>query len=678
MGTVTSFPLVTALLQDAILDVALRIKLTADRTYYVDASRPDDSGDGLSSGAAFKTLQAAADAAMAIDHNGKTVTVLMEAGTYADGVTLSKPWVNPAATGVIFKQSGVSPTATDVLISVTSANCINLTGGAKVTIKDCELRAATSGSGIYAWGAGTEVYYGNVKFGACANYSINVFDGAKAEAVAVNSVAGARVAHWHAHKQSILNDNYDLDLVGSPSCSAYWIGVNNADVQRIGASFTGSGTGKRFLFHNVCNIDLGNVGEDPDTYFPGDTNGTYEYLPIVDYRVRGPFLTDGGGAFSGAPMTSPFQWLVEADNGIRSAYLSSQVRIEATNKAQNAYRVLALYGSSVYLGASGTASVQITSSGISLISKVAINGAPLTSDAQTGLLTGTAASGTGWRWTASGGAPSLQSVTYTSSAVAGFAALGIQSSTLGLSGNGLGTDQISLTSGAVAVASGNTVSIADTTDATSSTSAPLKSAGGIAAAKKIYSGTGFYGDGANITGLDAGNVSAGTLAVARGGTGATTARAAAGALKVPYVLASSGVQVTHTGDTAEFVLATISIPANSMGANGRLRILTHWTYTNSANSKSLRVRWGGSSGTVCSSQSVTTTAAFGSECFVQNRNATNSQVCGMTVSSGLGTGTINTASQDTTGAIDLVITGQLTNSAESVNLEGYCVELIVP
>jgi hypothetical protein len=642
-----------------------RPRLLANTTYNVG------------SGQTYSTIQAALDAIAAVDLNGFIATVQLADGTYTTGGLCDRVWAGAPGSSVVIKGNAATPA--NVIISTTSANAIQVQDGAVVTVKDLELRTTTLGDCFYVVRAG-KVFYQNVRFGACAGFHMNIFQGGHCESTGNYAITGGAVAHMHAAQGGkILNSSNTVTITGTPAFSSFFIGVAGPGMaQCIGQTYSGSATGKRYLVHNNGFIDLGDSGASA-TYFPGDAAGETETYGVYDYTTPGSLALGGSFAASGAPLTSPMQWLVEADNGVRSAYLSSQVRIEATNKAQDSYRVLALYGSSVYLGSSGTASFQVTSAGIAAIAPTAINGAPLTADSMTGLTSGTATSGKGWRWTSVGSAPSLQSVTYSAGAVAGYAALGIAANTLNLSGdNGSSTNQLSLSSGLITVASGNTVAIADTTDAASSTSAPLKSAGGIAAAKKIYSGTGFYGDGANITGLDAGNVSAGTLAVARGGTGAATARAAAAALKVPYVLASSGVQVTHTGDTAEFVLATISIPANSMGANGRLRILTHWSYTNSANSKSLRVRWGGSSGTVCSSQSVTTTAAFGSECFVQNRNATNSQVCGMTVSSGLGTGTINTASQDTTGAIDLVITGQLTNSAESVNLEGYCVELIVP
>jgi hypothetical protein len=67
----------------------LREQLTADRTYYV---RPDgdDANDGLSDSAsgAFRTIQQAIDAAVALDLSIYAVTINVAKGTYAENVTL--------------------------------------------------------------------------------------------------------------------------------------------------------------------------------------------------------------------------------------------------------------------------------------------------------------------------------------------------------------------------------------------------------------------------------------------------------------------------------------------------------------------------------------------------------------------------------------------------------------
>jgi hypothetical protein len=141
------------------------------------------------------------------------------------------------------------------------------------------------------------------------------------------------------------------------------------------------------------------------------------------------------------------------------------------------------------------------------------------------------------------------------------------------------------------------------------------------------------------------------------------------------VLAASAVAASHTGDTLEAALATIAIPAGAMGPNGQLRVTTQWTYTNSANAKTLRVRFGGTSGTPYLAQSSTTTASAVFQNRIANRGAANSQIGNSNTSFGATTGAVVTSAVDTSAAVNLVITGVLANAGDTVTLESYLVEL---
>lgn len=152
----------------------------------------------------------------------------------------------------------------------------------------------------------------------------------------------------------------------------------------------------------------------------------------------------------------------------------------------------------------------------------------------------------------------------------------------------------------------------------------------------------------------------------------------AGTLAPSVITYGSAVAVSAPADTTEDTLATITIPANAMGANGRLRVSTFWSHTNSANNKTLRVRYSGASGTIFSTFTNTTTAAMRAQCEIVNRNATNSQVGGFNGTGGFGSGAASllTSSVDTTAATTVVITGQKASSGETLTLESYLVELI--
>lgn len=159
------------------------------------------------------------------------------------------------------------------------------------------------------------------------------------------------------------------------------------------------------------------------------------------------------------------------------------------------------------------------------------------------------------------------------------------------------------------------------------------------------------------------------------------ARSAMRTLKGPYILAASAVAVTAPADTSENILATISVPAGAMGANGALRIYTLWSYTNTADDKICRVRLGGIGGTAFVEQTATTTLTFGKTVVIQNRNSESSQITYPSVTgagqgaSGVAvtTGTINTAN-----AQDIVLTGQKETAGDTLTLEAYVIELLVP
>lgn len=144
------------------------------------------------------------------------------------------------------------------------------------------------------------------------------------------------------------------------------------------------------------------------------------------------------------------------------------------------------------------------------------------------------------------------------------------------------------------------------------------------------------------------------------------------------VIAASAVAASHTGNTTETALATVQVPAGAMGPNGALRITTLWSYTNSANNKTLRIRFGGVSGTAHLGNFVTTTATLRHQQLIQNRNAQNSQIGGyLSVTPfGANPGAAVTSSVDTSAAADLVLSGQLANAGETVTLESYLVELL--
>lgn len=144
-------------------------------------------------------------------------------------------------------------------------------------------------------------------------------------------------------------------------------------------------------------------------------------------------------------------------------------------------------------------------------------------------------------------------------------------------------------------------------------------------------------------------------------------------------LAQSSVQSAHTGDTNETVLATISIPAGAMGANGRVKLRWLVSCTESANVKTIRARLGGIGGTAYCGLALTNQETQRYEIEIGNRNAQNSQVGAYLATStawGSTTGTETTSAVDTSAATTLLITGQLASSGEAIRVESYVAEIL--
>lgn len=147
---------------------------------------------------------------------------------------------------------------------------------------------------------------------------------------------------------------------------------------------------------------------------------------------------------------------------------------------------------------------------------------------------------------------------------------------------------------------------------------------------------------------------------------------------IPHILGASGAPITAPADTNENILATVNIPAGVMGTNGQLFIRTRWSYTNSANNKVLRNRFGGIGGNIYGTATVTTTASVSDYRVLGNAGAANAQTgfAGGIGSIAATSSAMQTSAVDTSLATTLVFTAQKATAGETVILEGYIVELI--
>lgn len=146
------------------------------------------------------------------------------------------------------------------------------------------------------------------------------------------------------------------------------------------------------------------------------------------------------------------------------------------------------------------------------------------------------------------------------------------------------------------------------------------------------------------------------------------------------IIGSSAVAVTNGATVTEDTFVTTNLAAGAMGTNGLLRVKTWWTVTNSVNNKTMRVRFSGGAGTIAASYVVTTAPSLVMVTEIQNANATGAQMManfGLS-SAGIGINNPQRPSIDTSVATSVVITGQKALAGETITLESYIVELILP
>lgn len=152
-------------------------------------------------------------------------------------------------------------------------------------------------------------------------------------------------------------------------------------------------------------------------------------------------------------------------------------------------------------------------------------------------------------------------------------------------------------------------------------------------------------------------------------------------LGLQFVLARSFVAASITGTTVESTLASIAVPGGLLGPNGFLRLVEFWSYTNNANTKTLRARLGGqqihgkAESTSLSVRYTSFLAARGNEAQQLAFAATGSTGPGLadnsTSTSAFSVLTVNAAVDQV-----LTLTAQLANAGDTATLEGYILEIM--
>jgi len=140
------------------------------------------------------------------------------------------------------------------------------------------------------------------------------------------------------------------------------------------------------------------------------------------------------------------------------------------------------------------------------------------------------------------------------------------------------------------------------------------------------------------------------------------------------VLESDGVTVSHTGDLLETTLKQLALRANTIGANGRVRIYMPLFKTGVAGAATVKVYLGATSASYALANNATTLDLYAE---IYNKNAANNNR--ITISFISGEGILNfpirsLGAIDTTADAIIKVTIQLANAGDQIDALGWWVE----
>lgn len=151
-----------------------------------------------------------------------------------------------------------------------------------------------------------------------------------------------------------------------------------------------------------------------------------------------------------------------------------------------------------------------------------------------------------------------------------------------------------------------------------------------------------------------------------------------GAEPKPIVIQTSAVALPHPGTiTTEYTFVSVNIPPAILGLNGILEVEAVFSYSNNANTKTMRFRHGGGA-FFSTTATATSSASFLKK--IQNRGVANSQLGEAASNQAQGGTNANapyTATVDTSTTTAVDITGQLAVGTDAMTLERYIVRVIV-
>jgi len=156
----------------------------------------------------------------------------------------------------------------------------------------------------------------------------------------------------------------------------------------------------------------------------------------------------------------------------------------------------------------------------------------------------------------------------------------------------------------------------------------------------------------------------------------TELQSATTTIDVPNLLNSDFTDNSHTGDTNQTTLVTYTMPASTMGISDVLEIRAWGTMSTNANSKTIRVKFGG---TQISGLASTSKSNWHVVSYVANRDSASSQTSTSEMTQNFTTTNATvidnaTPSINTASSVDIIITGQLANGSDTVTVNGWLIK----
>jgi hypothetical protein len=250
---------------------AIREKLSANRTYFVDDTNGSDSNSGLASGSgnAFATIQKALDVCATIDFNGFTVTIQLADGTYTAANSVRRCVGQAGESNLIIAGNSSTPGNVALTQSGSFVPTLSIPTNTGCLLKDCEI-AASSGYAVYVGGG--VFRWSNVRFGTTGQYHVFV-EGGRAEAAGDYTISGDATCHWVAGAGGsyVKVQSRTITASGSRAFTQFANAQQGGSITSNGCTFSGTVTGARYSATLAGIIQTFGSGAN---YFPGNSAGT--------------------------------------------------------------------------------------------------------------------------------------------------------------------------------------------------------------------------------------------------------------------------------------------------------------------------------------------------------------------------------------------------------------------